>query len=267
VGLGAVESYINAKLNALPASESMLSSEDKSAGMSFGRRQGSIPTDNARRETPRPSVDRGPKRDGNRREDTRRDSRPRDSYPRDAHSREDRSPDIRKSISEATGGALDMSADTHPVARPSSSARSDSSRRREPPRAAAKQEKRGPRPEQRREGGRAGNRERQPMPRANPQKPSSRQGNPYDMPIEERMKLYREKYGKGLGDGKPRRGQAKPALHGGGAPAPKPASAGRTSGKADVPGKALPEGRSEPTPKKSGFFGHLFGSGKGKKRD
>ena len=34
-------------------------------------------------------------------------------------------------------------------------------------------------------------------------------GNPYDMPMEERMKLYREKYGRGLGESQARNGPKK----------------------------------------------------------
>jgi ATP-dependent RNA helicase RhlB len=210
-GLPAVEQYIDAKLDVLPASDSMLASADKSEGMGGERRPrgDSYPKDSRRGQPQR--------RDAN-----QRDMNPRGASSRDAFPRESSSPDIRKSISEATGGTLDINGAnptdpgfSRPVpSRPASG--------KHPP---AKEPRRGQ--EHRGRGPAAGGRpaqnkdERRDDPRRVPNKPqmprtsearkqgprqeSSRPpvpqpGNPYDMPMEERMRIYREKYGHGLGE-------------------------------------------------------------------
>ena len=117
-GLPAVEQYIDAKLEAVPADESMLTAVDRSeARGSERKRDDSVQRDPRRsqpqrRDSHRRDVGRrdGLLRDAYPRDAYPRDAYPRDAYPRDAYPREGRSsPDIRKSISEATGGALDMS--------------------------------------------------------------------------------------------------------------------------------------------------------------
>ena len=117
-GLPAVEQYIDAKLDPLPLDESMLATADSSEGMGGDKRpRGEAFPRDARRGPPqrRDSHQRdGSSRDANRSRSQPRDANrsrdlPRDAYPRDSYPREGRSPDIRKSISEATGGALDMS--------------------------------------------------------------------------------------------------------------------------------------------------------------
>jgi ATP-dependent RNA helicase RhlB len=245
-GLGAVESYIDAKLDALPPSEDMLCAVDKSEGLAKRR------DTSAYQEPLRRQENRGPRRGGNRREDARRDL-----YARDGNLREDRSPDIRKSISEATGGALDMGGGKYPTAKPT--ARPPQSKRQEPPRGTNGQDKRSPRPEPQRGGSKpvnrgtakATNHGRQQAPRTNNAKPPSRQGNPYDMPIEERMKLYREKYGQRFGDGKPKRGQ------------PSPSASGSTS--APTEPRREPHDKSEE--KNPSLFGRLFNNRKDKKKE
>jgi ATP-dependent RNA helicase RhlB len=207
-GLAAVEQYIDTKLDALPADESMLSAVDKSEGAGGDRR---------------PRGDSYP-RDSRRGPPQRRDAFPHDTNPRDAYPREgSSSPDIRKSISEATGGALDMSGALppnlgHPRPTPNRSS---------PNKASSSGESRGGKDRHGKgySGGRpAGNKDgrrddsrrgsgkpsqpraaesRQQAPRQDTPSPSAAQpGNPYDMPMEERMKLYREKYGHKLGEEK-----------------------------------------------------------------
>jgi ATP-dependent RNA helicase RhlB len=257
-GLPAVESHIDAKLDALPATESQLSAVDKSEGMSFEKKQ--------RREEARQGEGRRAQSQGKGRSEgpgrQRRDSYPRDSRSRDGYPREDRSPDIRKSISEATGGTLDMSGRIPPV---DAARAQDDARRRQPARVPGDQGKGGgrrPNPQRgdNRGGGDRGKRQpqrpqppRAQGPRQSSSRPPSNSGpsNPYDIPIEERMKQYREKYGRGLGTEKrgssQRRSQQKPVSQENPAPRiqPKPQSA---------PPEIKPEG----------LLGHLFGAFKKK---
>jgi ATP-dependent RNA helicase RhlB len=215
-GLPAVEQYIDAKLEALPADEAMLSAVDRSEGMSADRRpKGEGYSRDGRRQQP-------PRRDGRPRDSRPRESYPRDQQSRDSYPREGRSPDIRKSISEATGGALDMSG---PLPPDSGNRRNPQARPAQAGAPAAKAQQRGePRRGQRQGEGRQGGRKdgrrdearreaKQGQPRQgqgqgrggpgprNPQKQGQggSPGNPYDMPMEERMKVYREKYGQGIG--------------------------------------------------------------------
>jgi ATP-dependent RNA helicase RhlB len=220
-GLPAVEQYIDAKLDLLPAEESMLSAVDRSEARGGERRQreNSYPRD-ARRAQPQ-------KRDANRREDTRREDTRRNDYPRSG-------PDIRKSISEATGGALEMGDGFPPDSRRARSAPGRQPANRPPakgePRRGQVTPREGPtgskdgkredaRPEEARRGaGKAssqrGPQSRHPASRSSGQKAAGpgipgpgMPGNPYDMPIEDRMKLYRERYGRGLGENEARKGQ------------------------------------------------------------
>jgi ATP-dependent RNA helicase RhlB len=197
-GLPAVEQYIDAKLDALPADESMLSAIDKSEGMGGERR---------------------PKSDSYSRDARRGPPQRRDAYPRDGNN----SPNIRKSISEATGGALDVSGALPPNSgyprpmpnrssqnMPSSNGESHGGQGRHGKgnaggRPAAN--KTGRRDDSRHESGRPSQprkaEPRQQAPRQESSRPSATQpGNPYDKPMEERMKFYREKYGHKLGEEK-----------------------------------------------------------------
>lgn len=211
-GLPAVEQYIDAKLDAVAADDSMLGAVDASVGSVGVKRQRD---DSYSKDGRRPHTQR---RDGNRREEIH----PRDAYPRDGRS----SPDIRKSISEATGGALDMGG-AHPTNRPEPQSRSTKGSARQPqirqggPSASSKNAKpnQNPRGESRRgsfprEGGKASG-QRAPQPGQSPARPTTAKsgsglpGNPYDVPMEERMKLYREKYGRHLGDKDPRKSPKK----------------------------------------------------------
>jgi ATP-dependent RNA helicase RhlB len=293
-GLPIIESYIDAKLEALPADESLLSIADKSEGMSFDRKQRREDgrRDEARRQEPR-NPDEGRRGQGQARGDGRsggRGQQRRDAYPRDAnrsrdsqrdaYPREDRSPEIRKSISEATGGALDMGSNSPLVEKPRIQGEA---RRQQPTRGSGDQDRRGgarrsegPRKPEgpRGDSRRGGDRGKQQAPRSQAPRQSSPRSparakppkagavssqNPYDMPIEERMKQYREKYGQGLNTEKREGGQRgspkRPASHGQGAArsqagaAPRPASGDRS-----VPTQAKPEG----------LLGHLFSAFKKK---
>jgi ATP-dependent RNA helicase RhlB len=294
-GLPAVESYIDAKLEALPVDESLLSAEDKSAGMRFDQQQrrdanqrDAYPRQGGRREsgprdsTPRgrggqPRVDRQPSGRGSaRRDESRRDANRFGDSPR-----EGRSPDIRKSISEATGGALDMSGNA-PM--PSSPQRPEPQRggsRRDgnrPQGGQGRQEKRGSpkrqdkaqgsgrgergdQPKQRQQGPRPQG-QRPPKPRQPSAAPAPQSGNPYDMSSEERMKRYREKYGHNLNEG----GQGKGSSRG----SAQPQSGGqkRSSGPSASPSKrpAQANPAAVPQPAKSiprasdSLLGKLFGA-------
>jgi ATP-dependent RNA helicase RhlB len=272
-GLPAVESYIDARLEALPISEELLAVQDKSEGMSFGKHGRSEPRravaprqDAARRDgdgrgRPRDSGHReDTRREDTHREDTRRDSRARGSYPREGYPREDRSPDIRKSISEATGGTLSMNssspipkqAPAHaPTPRGPSGAesRSDSgSSRRTQGSPARKQASRGP--SQRGNAQRPANGQRSINGPGNKQRGGIQQGNPYDTPIEERMKQYREKYGRNIG-GTGRQGAPRPELR-----QPKPQQ--------ERPYPRQPQPKPQGSAQSKGLLDRLFGKFKKK---
>jgi len=183
-GLPAVEQYIDAKLDALPADESMLTAVDKSEGM---------------------GADRKPRGDSYPRDTRRGQPQRRDAYPREANPREaSNSPGIRKSISEATGGALDMSGNVS-TNRPVSNKVPSTNE----PRRGQERHGKGPtggRPAANKDGRRENSRRsggKPSEPRNTSTGPASpRPGNPYDLPMEERMKVYREKYGQKLGEEK-----------------------------------------------------------------
>ncbi|HET7839764.1 MAG TPA: hypothetical protein VFL04_08385, partial [Rectinemataceae bacterium] len=184
----------------------LLKAVDKSAGMVIGEAQRSG-------KRPGPAQDRGQRRppqeggrgEGRRRQDRRgaaagaREGGPRDPRrpSRDQATRDDRSPDIRRSIAEATGGSLDFNASSR-IEAPKPQDRRRSERRQAQPSA-------------KRDGGRRDGRRSGGKPDARPQahrgegrrdgqvrQPEA--GNPYDMSMEERMRRYREKYGHRLGD-------------------------------------------------------------------
>jgi ATP-dependent RNA helicase RhlB len=164
-GLPAVEQYIDMKLDAASVDPSLLTIQDKSAGMVFdGPRRSAPDARDARREPPR--------REDRKRNESRRD---------------DRSPDIRKSISDATGGSLDMES----VGELPGRARQRGSLPKREENKAAGQRKEG----RRREG------EKKSGTRRAGETPSKlvNSGNPYALPMEERMRRYREMYGRRLG--------------------------------------------------------------------
>jgi ATP-dependent RNA helicase RhlB len=260
-GLSAVESYIEAKLEARPVDETLLAAEDKSEGTAFERRGGA--EGDSRRGDER-SGERSPQRNDTYRRDSRRDS-PRDS--RGGRNRGDRSPDIRRSISEATGGTLDFGASSSSSLMPRGR---DEARGQPAQRGSGDRDRRGgQRPQgesSRKRGGNQRNdrnghaqpRQQQSQRRSSPPRPagdSSGGGNPYDLPIEERMKRYREKYGQDLGAN--RKGNRTPRTQ---SPSPR--------GNADArpprdPNVVPPQPSQRPAPEskpQGGFFGQLFGS-------
>jgi len=298
-GLPAVESYIDAKLEALPPDESMLSAVDKSEGMRFDqkpRREASSPRESGRRDGQR--RDSGP-REGAQREPRDRGGQPRGERPsggrgqnrREAFPREGRSPDIRKSISEATGGALDMNGNTVPPnASPRGERREAAAPRRDGGRAPGGQERRGPsrREEKARGGdGRHGGERGQgqgPKPRTQGPRPQGQrpQGgrpqtarpepvdpqagrsavNPYEMSSEERMKRYREIYGHKIDEG------GKGGSKGGGQRQGKSPKRSQVSNPAPAASRAsgpakpvIPSKPAQPAPREpDGFIGKLFGA-------
>jgi len=191
-GLTAVEQHIGAKLDVTEVDASLLTAEDKSAAMVFERRDRGERSDRG---------DRGDRRDrerGSEREGSRRDA-----------TRDGRNPEIRRSIADATGGSLDIG-DAPPAAPPAGPSAKppapppkarDAGRGRDGRRGASRQAG-GPQARGeggvRREGRQAGRREenRRPAERSSP----AGAGNPYDLPMEERMRRYREKYGRRLSD-------------------------------------------------------------------
>lgn len=256
-GLPAVESYIDATLEAKEADESLLAPEDKSAGMSFERRS---PGDETRVRSDRDGGDRGRDERRGPRYQGRDDRGRRDGGRREGY-REDRGPDIRRSISEATGGSLDVGGEASPD-KPRE--RGGSAQGRSPG---------APRPGG--GGSRDGRRDgRRPEPRGNrrPDRPSDRgdrgpardrgkredrpSGNPYELPMEERMKRYREKYGQRVaGPSKRSPGPNQPdgrlkGISEGGAERP---SSGSGAPRAALPPEAKDAGRD-------GLLGKFLGS-------
>lgn len=269
-GLPAVESYIDARLEALPVSEGLLAAEDKSEGMSISRQA-----------RPEARGDARPRQEGGRGNQGRRDDRGRSRDGRSYGRGGDRSPDIRKSISEATGGALDMNSSS-PLPG-SSSARHESAPRggqggRGEGQGGKQRSRNGQGGERRGQGGgeeRGSRRGQGGSPRQHDQRgPSSQRpaqqrggaprqaqaGNPYDTPIEERMKLYREKYGQSLGgEGErgPRQGQGGQSAAKGGSRQER--SQGRPESRQAR--EAPPEAKPAQTPS---VIGRLFGAFKKK---
>ena len=208
IGLTAIERLISGKLETLPADESLLAAEDRSEGASAGGR---------------------PRREDARREDTRRGGPPGEPRSRgreDARLRDDarnrpegrrgdgrggdRSPDIRRSIAEATGGSLDMSGDSlRPEPRREDTRREDTRReggRRGQGGSGEGRKREGQRRAEGRRGGSPGNKPRREDTRredtrrgqGGAQGRPAGGGNPYELSMEERMRLYREKYGQRL---------------------------------------------------------------------
>jgi len=204
-GLPAVEQYIDEKLEAAQADDSMLGAEDKSAGLAFDRkppgRDGRM--SGVRSGAPEPEA-RGPDSRGADSQSTdlrgRDDRRRRYGGRNDSYPREDRGPDIRRSIAEATGGTLDVGGELS-AEKPREASPKGSGEGRPRQAAAAQGGKR--RDEVRRNEGRRGRGAQPGGAKKGPRQASGdragredgRSGNPYDLSMEERMRRYREKYG------------------------------------------------------------------------
>jgi ATP-dependent RNA helicase RhlB len=288
-GLSAVESYIDANLEAHPVDEALLAVEDKSEKMS------PEPQDRRGAEGRRESGNERGRSDGRgdgsgpqRRDANRRDTRQRREAPHGASFREDRSPDIRRSISDATGGSLDIGGNSRSAEKPRGQ---DESRRQQPSPASGAKDGRGGRGSEghrRPEGHRKPEGQRKPDGRRKPdgqRRPEGQRGergsgkrtrssaprqvqrpsqsgdlaskNPYDMPIEERMKRYREKYSHDFGargsEGEQRGGQQRVAKK----------DAVPPRGQRDVDGSPRsPNATPAPGRPKGGFLSRLLGSKK-----
>lgn len=281
-GLPAVESYIDDKLDAVPADESLLSAVDKSEGMSMDRRprggEDLRREESQRREETRSRDDaRNPQNRGNGRSGGQGRQR-RDANRFHDSPREDRSPDIRKSISEATGGSLEMGGNSQapqkprgqgeaqggPQARKPNDSRGESRRggdrgKHPAQRGQAPRESTQRAPAKSAQSNKPNRPNRSPAKKGPPKTDSASARNPYDMPIEERMKRYREKYGQGLEGAKREGGQRGPQKG-------KPRQGTVSSRKPqDAAPRALskPQG-ALPEKKPEGLFGHLFGAFKKK---
>ncbi len=215
-GIPAVEQFMGISLGAVQADEALFAAEDRSAGMAFGRGRGSgggAPRERDNRRS------RGNDRDYRR----DRNERGRDGDPRNQES-------IRAGIAELTGVNL-----------------GGSGARNRPPESPSPRERQGPDRSFRNDGqGRGGRRSKHgrrggsqggPSRAAGPS-PQSSFPDPYAIPMEERMRLYREKYGKRLTEDKPPKpaGRKKGRRRRGGAPGSK--------GAPDAAGEGM-EGRGE----------------------
>jgi ATP-dependent RNA helicase RhlB len=267
-GLSAVESYIEAKLEARPVDESLIAVADKSEGMVFEPRE--------RRGDERRGGAEGDSRRGDERSGGRGQQQ-RDSYRRDSQSRRDsqhggsradRSPDIRRSISEATGGSLDFGASSSPSPAPRGK---DEARGQPPQRGSGDRDRRGgqrPQNEPSRKrgasprndrGGKAQARQQESQRRSQAPRPAGGapgSGNPYDLSIEERMKRYREKYGQDLGANRQEKRPPR-AQH----PSPRGNAEARPPRDRTASAPSRPSQQPTPEPKpQGGFLGQLFGS-------
>ena len=289
-GIPAVEQFMGISLGAVQVDESLLAPVDKSAGMATSRGgppqgsrntwRGDRPMGRGREDRPprEGSPDRGPDRRGSgsphRGEGGfRRDGRGREGDPRNQES-------IRAGIAELTGvnlggsGARAQAAGNPPP------------REREVP-------DRGSRPEGSGRGRRNKHGRRGPPGPGTPHAkgPVSQPSfvDPYSLPMEERMRLYKEKYGKHLSEnptprsadrkkGRRRRGKSAGGQPGAGPStgSPEAADRGGKPGAAVPPGKpnnrggsGSPSGPPAPAPgpsqssggeeSKGGFIGRLFG--------
>jgi len=267
-GLSAVEHYIDAKLEARPVDASLLAAKDSEEEPRADRSEPDRPRGRDGRDGRGASGPRG--REGaTGRDDSRgRDRRgPNSRQSRPAAQRDDRSPDIRRSIAEATGGSLDMkSRGEKPAVE-----RVDSRAPRGKARGSRGMEARRPR-----ESGGGNAAERPGSKRRPPAREES--GNPYDLPMEERMKRYREKYGRkveGPGRGasgsppaRDKKGSGGRSASGGGQrnPGERAAQGNRPpkpASRPERPDKASPKIVSEPpseAPAPTGLFGKLRGA-------
>jgi hypothetical protein len=218
-GLPAVEQHIGAKLESRQVTEELLRAEDKSAALSFEKPS----SDRGHRGphagrlvpvgSPQPRRDertKGEERGGGSQEKRREGGQGRDSRRRRGGGRdEDRSPEIRQSIAELTGAA------------PLSVSRPDAGNKPQPKASPERGASGRGKNEGRRGGGAEGRNkgrdQRAPASGRGASQKSQRRGqapqghadtndNPYELPMEERMKRYREKYGQRLESSQPAEG-------------------------------------------------------------
>jgi ATP-dependent RNA helicase RhlB len=191
-GIPAIESYLGYGLDARQVDEALFAAVDKSEGLRFDRR----PSGNGERQRQRGNEGR---RDGARREGARGNEERRDDGGRydgrNAHA-------IQADIAAITGGRAGPGLERGPAGEQAA----------QQPRTQARQQ-----PKTRTEGGRGGPSKRRGAAQQNrdgrkqgqpsggargqsPRAPASRESaalpdNPYALPMEERMRLYRERYG------------------------------------------------------------------------
>lgn len=274
-GIPAVEQFMGISLGAVQVDESLLAPEDRSAGA--GPNRGGSPRENRngwkgdrpreRGREDRPVREGGPDRSPDRRDPSRR-PRSEGGFPRDGRNR-DRDGDlrnqesIRAGIAELTGVNLGGSGARN---RPPESPESPGSQGRGGPDHV-------PRPEGPGRGTRRNKRGRKGPPGGDAPRsgnPVSRASfpDPYALPMEERMRLYKEKYGKRLAEnpepkapgrekGRKRRGRHPGASRSG--PAPGSDSGGAPSSTTDPVRSAAPEPSSPAGGEnRGGLFGRLF---------
>ncbi len=167
-GLPAIEKYIGMRIPSLPFDESLLA-EDKSAGMRFGHRH-----EEGRRERGSASRDRG--RGGlDRSGRARRPQRPAGRRGPGRPAERQGMSSIQRSIAEAAGRSLQNGPEEI---------------------RSTERDRRGP--EAGRQGAKRGERQRPAEARRDGSGGAQAiSRNPYDMPMEERMKMYKQRYGEG----------------------------------------------------------------------
>jgi ATP-dependent RNA helicase RhlB len=214
-GLPAIEKYIGARIPSLPFGEELLA-EDKSSGMRFAHRheEGRRDRGSSNRDHGRGGLDRS----GRGRRPERPAARPAQRGGQGGQeSHGDRKPkpgmsSIQRSIAEAAGRALSAGPEEIKASerkpRPDQGAQRGRDGQNRPKQGEIRQN-RSDAPG-RNEGGRKdGDRRDRPADRRDrPARPAEAAAgsNPYDMPMEERMKLYRQRYGES--GGQARGGQA-----------------------------------------------------------
>jgi ATP-dependent RNA helicase RhlB len=250
-GIPAIESYLGYGLDARQVDEALFAAVDKSEGMRFDRR----PPGNGERQKQRGNEGRrdGPRREGN--EERRDDGGRYDG--RNAHA-------IQADIAAITGGRAGPGPDRGPAGeqaahqprnqqRQQPKARTESGRGGPSKRRGAAQQNRDGRKQGQPSGGARGQNSRAPAKRESAALPE----NPYALPMEERMRLYRERYGsqsrQGSGhQGRPAGQRASSGPRGSGAPregSPRGKQAGRdTSGRAQERPAPQPSSPVAPAP-------------------
>lgn len=192
-GLTAVEQYIETKLEARPIDPRLLAARDLVESNEADRVR-----DPGRGGRAKPNGPRGGgSGSGKSGLSERERAQPQARRSHFSTQRDDRSPDIRRSIAEATGGALDMGTGMHPDAnsgqKPSAghTGKSGNLGRKLHPDTRRQSE---PKPKHSRTPHGGGNFVGRPGPGL--PKPGTSSPNPYELSMEERMRRYREKYGR-----------------------------------------------------------------------
>lgn len=198
-GIPAVEAYLGYSLDAAQPPEEAFAAEDKSAGMSFERRD--RPDRGARHERGERSTRGDARPDDGRPRNARRGDAGRDGQRREGQRREGGRRDdgaaarsIRDDIAALTGGRPAPAGQARDERRPQGGG--ERNERRADGGRGAKGRNRPERPagDGRRRDGQAGRKS---------EGGSAVAGNPYELPMEERMRLYRERYGKRLSASEP----------------------------------------------------------------